>query len=379
MELSVRSRKALQRLGIKMVSDLLDVTEQELRETKNFGETSLNEIKGRLAEYGGLMIGQHVPNKQLPQLARVKLRNLHIKTLRQIAQLTHCSLHLIVGNEIDEVIKVLKTRGLSLADGEPIDDKDRISPHSTFWQVSHMLTTRLRNVLLQAGWSPEMTLNEMSNWTEGELQSIKGLAETGVAELRALLDNAGLEFASRPHPVVAGAEDVQQALLDAGKQTRLLKQPIRILGLSIRAENCLDVANILTLGDLVKKTEAQLLRLRSFGRTSLYEIQRKLAERGLCLSGEPDQSVPQLFDATYEKDDILTRKVQAYVGDTRKSIQVEIELRGGVLIMTPYGQDPITLDYDGELRLKIADGVTINVDAAKRLSGPNLFDWTRRR
>jgi DNA-directed RNA polymerase subunit alpha len=52
MELSVRSRKALQRLDIQSVGELAQRTEDELLGCKNFGQTSLNEIKQILASYG---------------------------------------------------------------------------------------------------------------------------------------------------------------------------------------------------------------------------------------------------------------------------------------------------------------------------------------
>lgn len=52
MELSVRSRKALQRLNINMMGDLTARTEDELLGCKNFGQTSLNEIKQQLATFG---------------------------------------------------------------------------------------------------------------------------------------------------------------------------------------------------------------------------------------------------------------------------------------------------------------------------------------
>jgi DNA-directed RNA polymerase subunit alpha len=52
LELSVRSRKALQRLNINTVGELAQRTEQELLACKNFGQTSLNEIKHQLTQYG---------------------------------------------------------------------------------------------------------------------------------------------------------------------------------------------------------------------------------------------------------------------------------------------------------------------------------------
>ena len=58
-ELSVRSRNCLKKMNIKTLGDLLKTTEQELLSYKNFGETSLNEIKQLLA-HKGLRLGQAV-------------------------------------------------------------------------------------------------------------------------------------------------------------------------------------------------------------------------------------------------------------------------------------------------------------------------------
>jgi len=52
LDLSVRSRKCLQRLNIASLGELASRTEAELLGTRNFGQTSLNEIKERLAENG---------------------------------------------------------------------------------------------------------------------------------------------------------------------------------------------------------------------------------------------------------------------------------------------------------------------------------------
>ncbi len=63
----------------------------------------------------------------------------------------------------------------------------------------------------------------------------------------------------------------------------VLERHVSSLGLSARAQNCLDAVKINTVAQLVSKTEAELLRFRSFGKTSLYEVKRKLAELGLEL------------------------------------------------------------------------------------------------
>jgi len=59
--------------------------------------------------------------------------------------------------------------------------------------------------------------------------------------------------------------------------------PIQELELSVRASNCLESAKTETVGQLAKMTEADLLKIRSFGKTSLREIKRKLADIGLSL------------------------------------------------------------------------------------------------
>jgi DNA-directed RNA polymerase subunit alpha len=66
-----------------------------------------------------------------------------------------------------------------------------------------------------------------------------------------------------------------------------LNMPIQELELSVRASNCLESVKIQTVGELVKLTEGDLLKIRSFGKTSLREIRRKLADIGLSL-GMPE-------------------------------------------------------------------------------------------
>ena len=63
----------------------------------------------------------------------------------------------------------------------------------------------------------------------------------------------------------------------------LLNKSVSMLNLSVRAANCLEAARIQTLRELVQRNEADLLRVRSFGKTSLHEVQRKLMDMGLSL------------------------------------------------------------------------------------------------
>ncbi|MEX0885872.1 MAG: DNA-directed RNA polymerase subunit alpha [Phycisphaeraceae bacterium] len=67
---------------------------------------------------------------------------------------------------------------------------------------------------------------------------------------------------------------------------RRLQMPIGELDLSVRASNCLESAKINTVADLVSKTENELLKVRSFGKTSLREVKRKLSELSMELGME---------------------------------------------------------------------------------------------
>ena len=60
------------------------------------------------------------------------------------------------------------------------------------------------------------------------------------------------------------------------------------LELSVRSANCLQQANIRSIGDLVQKTEAEMLKTKNFGRKSLKEIKELLAEMGLQLGMKLD-------------------------------------------------------------------------------------------
>ena len=61
----------------------------------------------------------------------------------------------------------------------------------------------------------------------------------------------------------------------------LLEKSVEELELSVRSSNCLRAAEIKTIGDLVQKSESEMLKYRNFGRKSLKEIQDILGEMGL--------------------------------------------------------------------------------------------------
>jgi len=71
-----------------------------------------------------------------------------------------------------------------------------------------------------------------------------------------------------------------------------LYRPVNELELSVRAANCLRNANIRYIGELVQKTEQEMLKTKNFGRKSLNEIKDILAEMGLSLGMKLDNFTP---------------------------------------------------------------------------------------
>lgn len=79
------------------------------------------------------------------------------------------------------------------------------------------------------------------------------------------------------------SEDAAAAASVDDELIRKLNMPITDLDLSVRASNCLESARLATVAELVQKTENDLLKVRSFGKTSLREVKRKLTEMNLSL------------------------------------------------------------------------------------------------
>ena len=76
-------------------------------------------------------------------------------------------------------------------------------------------------------------------------------------------------------------EEISERGMD--KMNEVLNRSVEELELSVRSYNCLKNANIQTIGELVQKTEAEMLRTKNFGRKSLNEIKEILANMGLSL------------------------------------------------------------------------------------------------
>ena len=136
-------------------------------------------------------------------------------------------------------------------------------------------------------------------WTDGTVTPEMALVEAGKI-LRKHLNpfvqyfEIGQDHVSEEAAAAAGIDD---------ELIRKLNMPVSELELSVRASNCLESVRIVTVSQLVSRTEQDLLKVRSFGRTSLREVKKKLNDIGLDLGMELPEGV------TVEPDDLTSPNV----------------------------------------------------------------------
>lgn len=142
-------------------------------------------------------------------------------------------------------------------------------------------------------------------WTNGTLSPEMALVEASKILRKHL--NPFVQYFELGTEVAS--EDAVSALRDSARVGQMdpdlqqkLNMSIQELDLSVRANNCLESAKIQTVRDLVQKTDSDLLKVRSFGKTSLREVKRKLADMGLSLGMDLSQPTPMVA-ATMPDDD----------------------------------------------------------------------------
>jgi DNA-directed RNA polymerase subunit alpha len=120
----------------------------------------------------------------------------------------------------------------------------------------------------------------MEIWTDGRIKPEDALAHAS----KLLKDHLQIfiNFEEEPEAQAIERDDDRDKIKD------LLSRSVDELELSVRSSNCLKNANIKTIGDLVVKSEAEMLKYRNFGRKSLNEIKEIISEMGLGLGMTPE-------------------------------------------------------------------------------------------
>lgn len=127
-------------------------------------------------------------------------------------------------------------------------------------------------------------------WTKGIVRPEMALVEASAILRKHLNPFVKFNELGEEYSADAASAD-KKSKSTAGKQEgtpaidpviqEMLLQPVSVLDPSVRATNCLSAEGIKTLGDLVERTEEEMLHVRNFGKNSLKEIKQRLHERGL--------------------------------------------------------------------------------------------------
>ena len=186
-------------------------------------------------------------------------RNLHIATVSD-------------GGKISIELRLKQGRGYVSADRNndedlplgyiPID-----SVHSPVRKVNYTVESS------RLGQNTEFDKLNIEVWTNGAISSQDAVGQAA----KLLKDHMAIfiNFEDLPEP---SEEPVERVV---GQMNEVLSRSVEELELSVRSYNCLKNANIQSIGDLVQKTEGEMLRTKNFGRKSLNEIKEILGGLGL--------------------------------------------------------------------------------------------------
>ncbi len=138
------------------------------------------------------------------------------------------------------------------------------------------LSVRSRNCLKKMNI---YTLGDLARIPESELLSYKNFGETSLKEIKHIIEIKGLKLGLANNDREVSGQESDYSV----EENELYGQTVDELELSVRARNALDRLGVRMIGDLVRRTEAELLGCKNFGVTSLNEIKIALEKMGLSL------------------------------------------------------------------------------------------------
>lgn len=178
--------------------------------------------------------------------------------------------------------KDIESSKTMLYDEEVEKSKDRQSKVLETPISDFELSVRSRNCLKKMNIN---SLGDLLRTTEAELLAYKNFGETSLTEIKNMLESKGLRLGMTAEGKFSISEFQMTEPLETETDIdqEVLNKSIDDFELSIRAKNCLAHLNIKTIGDLIARTEAELLGVKNFGATSMVEIKQILDSLGLSL------------------------------------------------------------------------------------------------
>ncbi|MBU0751821.1 MAG: DNA-directed RNA polymerase subunit alpha [Gammaproteobacteria bacterium] len=185
----------------------------------------------------------------------------------------HVIAHVAAGGKLDMQIKVENGRGYVPANARHVAKENR----------------GIGNVMIDASFSPVRRVSYMVESARVEQRTDLDKLIIDIETNGAIDPEEAIRYAARmlmeQLSVFADLEGTPMSI-ETPKQTSvdpILLRPVDDLELTVRSANCLKAENIYYIGDLIQRTETELLKTPNLGRKSLNEIKEVLASRGLTL------------------------------------------------------------------------------------------------
>jgi DNA-directed RNA polymerase subunit alpha len=202
----------------------------------------------------------------------------------------HVISNLSQGGKLDMQIKVEKGRAyvpgnMRRYGDEPTKSIGRIVLDASFSPVSRVSYTVESARVEQRTDLDKLVMEIVTNGAISPEEAIRASAKILVEQLAVFAQLEGSEIAAFDQP--------QQR---SSSFDPILLRPVDELELTVRSANCLKAENIYYIGDLIQRTETELLKTPNLGRKSLNEIKEVLASRGLTLGARLENWPPQGLD-----------------------------------------------------------------------------------
>jgi DNA-directed RNA polymerase subunit alpha len=202
----------------------------------------------------------------------------------------HVVAHLAQGGKLDMQIKVEKGRGyvpgnLRRYGDEPTKAIGRIVLDASFSPVRRV-SYAVENARVEQRTDLDKLVMEIE--TNGALAPEEAIRQSARILVEQLAFFAQID--------VQGTDIVMPVAPRRDTFDPILLRPVDELELTVRSANCLKAENIYYIGDLIQRTETELLKTPNLGRKSLNEIKEVLASRGLTLGARLENWPPQGLD-----------------------------------------------------------------------------------
>ena len=202
----------------------------------------------------------------------------------------HVIAHLAQGGKLDMQIKVEKGRGyvpgtMRRYGDEPTKSIGRIVLDASFSPVRRV-SYAVENARVEQRTDLDKLVMEIE--TNGSIPPEEAIRQSARILVEQLAAFAQIDV--NPHEMFE-AQPTRAPNFDP-----ILLRPVDELELTVRSANCLKAENIYYIGDLIQRTETELLKTPNLGRKSLNEIKEVLASRGLTLGARLENWPPQGLD-----------------------------------------------------------------------------------